>query len=71
MRGTPANLEAIGEAGLAYDQDDAVEGLTAVLRQVVTNPDSPDPLRAAAHDRMATVYAWDRIIHYDACSRRC
>jgi glycosyltransferase involved in cell wall biosynthesis len=62
VRGTPTNLEVIGEAGLAYDPDSGAEGLAAVLRQVVADPGALDGLRAAAHERVTTVYSWDRIV---------
>lgn len=62
VRGTPTNREVIGEAGLAYDPDDGIEGLAEILRRVVDEPASLDGLRHAAHERVSTVYSWDRII---------
>ena len=61
-RGTPTNLEVIGEAGLPYDPDDGIEGLAAVLRSALADPGLLDQFRAAARKRVATVYSWDRII---------
>jgi glycosyltransferase involved in cell wall biosynthesis len=61
-RGTPTNLEVIGDAGLAYDPDDGVQGLTAVLQRLVSDPGLVDRLRAAGRKRVATNYSWDRII---------
>lgn len=59
VRGTPTNLEVIGDAGLAYDEED---GLASVLRQVIDDPALGDRLRSVARQRVATVYSWDRII---------
>lgn len=62
VRGTPTNLEVIGETGLAYDADDGIDGLASVLRRVIADPVLGDRLRSAARQRVATVYSWDRII---------
>ena len=62
VRGTPTNLEVIGDTGLAYDQTDVVAGLSEALRRVTSDPELAERLRAAARQRVATVYAWDRII---------
>jgi glycosyltransferase involved in cell wall biosynthesis len=62
VRGTPTNLEVISDAGLAYDEEDGIDGLASVLRQVIADPALRDRLRAAARQRVATVYSWARII---------
>jgi glycosyltransferase involved in cell wall biosynthesis len=62
VRGTPTNLEVIGEAGLAYDPEDGVEGLATVLRRLIAAPEHADERRTAARQRVASVYAWDRIV---------
>jgi glycosyltransferase involved in cell wall biosynthesis len=62
VRGTPTNLEVIGDTGLAYDQDNAVADLATVLRRVIADPSIADRLRIAARQRVAKVYSWDRII---------
>lgn len=62
VRGTPTNLEVIGDAGLAYDPKEGVTDLAVVLRRVTEESGLADRLRAAARHRVATVYSWDRII---------
>ena len=62
VRGTPTNLEVIGDTGLAYDPKDGTAGLAALLGQLMSDPAMADRLRAAARQRVATVYSWDRII---------
>ena len=62
VRGTPTNLEVIGDSGLAYAEDDGIDGLASVLRQVIADPELRDRLRSAARQRVATVYSWNRII---------
>lgn len=61
-RGTPTNVEVIGDTGLAYDPKNGVADLAAVLRRVIADPGLADRLRSAARRRVATVYSWDRII---------
>jgi glycosyltransferase involved in cell wall biosynthesis len=62
VSGTPTNLEVIGDAGLAYDPSNAVVELAGILRQLIAAPPLADGYRAAARERVATVYSWDRII---------
>lgn len=62
VRGTATNLEVIGEAGLAYDPDDGVSGLAAVLRMVIEDEALVARLRAAARERIASRYSWQKII---------
>ena len=42
VRGTATNLEVIGDAGLAYDPDNGVEGLAAVLGRIIADPSVAD-----------------------------
>jgi glycosyltransferase involved in cell wall biosynthesis len=62
VRGTPTNLEVVGDTGLAYDPDDGVSGLANLLRVTIADPVALDRARIAARHRVATVYSWDRII---------
>ena len=62
VRGTPTNLEVIGDAGLAYEPDSGEQGLAAALRRVLKDPAGVEPLRVAARERVAREYSWDRII---------
>jgi glycosyltransferase involved in cell wall biosynthesis len=62
VRGTPTNLEVIGDTGLAYDPEDGIAGLETVLRRMIADLDLVDGLRSAARRRASTVYSWDRII---------
>ena len=62
VRGTATNLEVIGDTGLSYDPTNAEAELAVVLRRVIANPRLADEMRAAARQRVATVYSWDRII---------
>lgn len=62
VRGTATNHEVIGDAGLAYDPDDGVNDLAAVLRRVMKDPGLADRLRTAARHRVTTAYSWDRIV---------
>jgi len=60
-RGTPTNLEVIGEAGIAYDPDDAND-LADCLRRVTRDHQLAHRMRESARNRVTTVYSWDRII---------
>lgn len=62
VRGTPTNLEVIGDAGLAYDPENGVQHLATLLREVIEDPALADRLRVAARQRVTTIYSWDRII---------
>jgi glycosyltransferase involved in cell wall biosynthesis len=62
VRGTPTNLEVIGDAGLAYDPDNGVQQLAALLRDVIADPGLANQLRVAARQRVTTTYSWNRII---------
>jgi glycosyltransferase involved in cell wall biosynthesis len=61
VRGTPTNIEVIADSGLSYDSGDPVEGLTACLSRLVTEPGLRVRLGKAALDRVATAFSWDRI----------
>lgn len=60
-RGTPANTEVVGSAGLTYPVDDPIDGLAAALARLAGSPDLVVTLRQAAVRRVQEQYSWDHI----------
>jgi glycosyltransferase involved in cell wall biosynthesis len=58
---TPENLETIGEAGLAYEGRAGAAALREVLAGLLAEPARIAGYRAAASQRAAEVYDWERI----------
>lgn len=56
----PENLEAIGDAGLPFRSKNA-DDLRVKLQAVLQNPSQFASLRAAARERVARFYSWDRV----------
>lgn len=62
VRGTPTNLEVIGDAGLSYAPERAVDDLERALRALVDDPDLRATLGRAAAQRVRDHYGWDAIV---------
>jgi glycosyltransferase involved in cell wall biosynthesis len=70
VRGTPSNLEVIGDAGLSYEPEHAVNGLEQALRRVLDDPALRESLGRAAEQRVIDHYGWDAIVdRYEALFR--
>lgn len=67
VRGTPSNLEVIGEAGLSYAPERAIDELERALRTLVADPELRSTLGRAAERRVEDHYGWDAIVdRYEA-----
>lgn len=67
VRGTPSNLEVIGDTGLSYEPEHAVDGLEQALRRVLDDPALRESLGRAAEQRVIDHYGWDAIVdRYEA-----
>jgi glycosyltransferase involved in cell wall biosynthesis len=60
VNGIPENVDAIGEAGLAFYRND-VDDLARLLRELLANPAWVRRLGAAAQARAREFYDWERI----------
>jgi glycosyltransferase involved in cell wall biosynthesis len=71
VRGTPSNLEVIGDTGLSYEPEHAVDGLERALRRLLDDPDLRSTLGRAAEQRVLDRYGWDAIVdRYEALFSR-
>ncbi|WJW76292.1 glycosyltransferase [Thiohalobacter sp. IOR34] len=61
VRDTPVNLEVIGDSGLSFDRNHAIESLTQVLQSIASDPELVEEMRARAIRRIAEKYSWDRV----------
>jgi glycosyltransferase involved in cell wall biosynthesis len=61
VNGTPENTEVLGNCGLVYRKNDAVD-LARKLQDVVERPERYECLRRAALDRAIAEYSWDSIV---------
>jgi glycosyltransferase involved in cell wall biosynthesis len=67
VRGTPSNLEVIGDAGVSYPPEDPVNGLEHALRGLIGDADLRTALGRAAEARVLEHYGWEAIVdRYDA-----
>jgi glycosyltransferase involved in cell wall biosynthesis len=62
VRGTPANLEVVGPAGVSFDPGDEVEALRATLEKVAADDALVARCRQEAFDRVTRLYDWERIV---------
>jgi glycosyltransferase involved in cell wall biosynthesis len=60
-RGTAANSEVVGTAGLTYSPEDPIDGLAAAIRSLLDDDDLVTRLRLAAVERVRAEYSWERI----------
>jgi glycosyltransferase involved in cell wall biosynthesis len=60
VNGIQENVDAIGEAGLAFYRNDA-DDLAGLLRELLANPGWVRQLGIAARARAQKLYDWDRI----------
>jgi len=60
VNGIPENVDAIGDAGVAYRRNDVAD-LARVLTQLLGEPDSVHALGSAARERAMRHYDWDAI----------
>ena len=60
-RGTPANAEVVGQAGLTYPPEEPISGLAAAIIRLAQNPELASNLRLAAVQRVRERYSWDHI----------
>jgi glycosyltransferase involved in cell wall biosynthesis len=58
---TPANMEVIGDAGLAYAGRQGADGLRVVLEGLLARPDRVEEYRRLAAERAARYYSWDAV----------
>lgn len=58
---TPENSETLGNAGLLYRRNNAGD-LTALMQKVADRPDEYATLKAAALERIRSVYSWEAVI---------
>jgi glycosyltransferase involved in cell wall biosynthesis len=62
VRGTPTNLEVIGDTGLSYPPEQAVDGLEHALLSLLGDPQLRATLGRAAQARVREHYGWDAIV---------
>lgn len=60
VNGIAENRETIGDAGIAYAENDT-DALAAALQRLVDDPSRAKRLGHAARERVRTVYNWDRV----------
>lgn len=60
-RGTPANGEVVGDAGLTYPPYDPVGGLASAIRLLAEDPARRADLQRRAIDRIHQRYSWERV----------
>lgn len=76
VKNTAANLEVIGDAGLAFDRDDEVRSLTGVIDRLGEDETAIEIFRRRALVRVAECYSWDQVtdryeaLFIDLASRR-
>jgi glycosyltransferase involved in cell wall biosynthesis len=61
VNNTPANLEVIGDAGLAYNGMDGLPDLVEKMKYVLSHPNIVREYRMKAVDRVEKEYSWDVI----------
>jgi len=61
VNNTPANLEVIGDAGLAYDGQAGSDALRPVLERLIANPPLVEEFRGRAATRAASEFSWERV----------
>lgn len=67
---SPANLEVIGDAGISFDQEDAIRSLKQVLERLSTDRAAIEGCRRLALSRVTDCYSWDRVTdQYEALFR--
>ncbi len=71
VRDTPANMEVIGDAGLAFADRDEVASLAQVITFLETRQDLIEAFRRKAISRVRNTYSWERVTdQYEALFRR-
>jgi glycosyltransferase involved in cell wall biosynthesis len=58
---TPSNLEAMGEAGLAYNGHAGAESLRGTLQWLIDHPERLEGYRRPAKARAESCYSWDAV----------
>jgi glycosyltransferase involved in cell wall biosynthesis len=67
----PANLDAIGDAGLSYDRKLGAEDLSRQLQRLLDNPQLVETYRRGAREYVKKRYSWDEVTkeYEDLCLR--
>jgi glycosyltransferase involved in cell wall biosynthesis len=60
-RGTEANSEVVGDAGLTYAPDDPIDGLAAAIRSLHEDEGLRSRLGLAAVERVRQEYSWEHV----------
>lgn len=58
---TPSNLEAMGDAGLAYEGKGRAESLRCQLQWLIDHPERVGAYRRRAKERAESLYSWDAV----------
>ncbi len=64
VRNSVVNLEVIGDAGYAFDREDAEASLAGLLQDLLDHPDKVAGMKVRAHDRIASYYNWEWVTDF-------
>lgn len=62
VRGTAANLEVVGDAGVAFDPAREVESLVEAIAKLCGDQEQVERCRRSAFDRVTKCYDWERVV---------